>query len=213
MCKRSVCQCGFPYSWAEPDPYKRAEKQCKMADMIKPKKYDGKMPEDIEKFFTEKTRVTETENEVSRTLILGNSAFKRHINSDTLNCKDAMGVTAVTTYGATKEDLFNRPMNVDATAKMMLWSIKGMPQPASDGSGSNCSHMDLQRASHSAVRRAYLQISKQVLEAETAEIDWSDKDAMRQLEDKWAMHSEWCKATLNDLLAAENTEVVNFIKG
>ena len=29
-----------------------------MADMTKPKKFDGKMPEDIEKFFTDKTRVT-----------------------------------------------------------------------------------------------------------------------------------------------------------
>ena len=66
MCKRSVCECGFPYSWAEKEPYLRAEKQCKMADMIKPKKYDGKMPDDIEGFFNEKTRVTETENEVSR---------------------------------------------------------------------------------------------------------------------------------------------------
>ena len=110
---------------------------------------------------------------------MGNSDYNHHINSDTLNCKDAMGVTAVNTYGATKEELFNRPMNIDATAKMMLWSIKGMPQPASDGSGSNCSHMDLHRASHSSVRRAYLQISKQILEAKTAEIDWSDNDAMR----------------------------------
>ena len=73
--------------------------------------------------------------------------------------------------------------------------------------------MDLQRASHSATRRSYLHISKQILEAETVEIDWSDKDAMRQLEDKWAMHSEWCQATLNDLLAAENTEVASFIRG
>ena len=126
MCKRSVCECGFPYSWAEKEPYLRAEKQCKMADMIKPKRYDGKMPDDIEGFFNEKTRVTETENEVSRTLILGNSDSNHHINSDTLNCKDAMGITAVNTYGATKEELFNRPINIDATTKMMLWSIKGM---------------------------------------------------------------------------------------
>ena len=111
VCKMAVCECGFPYSWAEKDPYKRAEKQCKMADMTKPKKFDGKMPEDIEKFFTDKTRVTQTENEVSRTLILGHSAYNHHINSDTVNCKDAMGITAVNTYGATRQDLFNRPMH------------------------------------------------------------------------------------------------------
>ena len=91
MCKRSVCECGFPYNWAENDPYKRAEKQCKMADMMKPKKYDGKMPEDIQKkSITEKTRVTETEIEVSRTHILGNSVYNHNIISDTMNCKDAM---------------------------------------------------------------------------------------------------------------------------
>ena len=114
----------------------------------------------------------------------------------------------------TKQDLFNRPMNVDATstAKMMLWSLKGMPQPESNGSGSNCSHMDMQRVPHSAIKRSCLHVSKQTLEEETVEIDWSDKDAMRQLEDKWAMHSEWCHATLNDLLAGENTEVAMFIR-
>ena len=62
-------------------------------------------------------------------------------------------------------------------------------------------------------RRSYLHISKRVLEEETVEIDWSDKDAMRQLEDKWAMHSEWCHATLNDLLAAEHTVVATFTRG
>ena len=161
-----------------------------MADMTNPKRFDRKMPEDIENFFTDKTRVTQTENEVSRTLTLGNSAYNRHINSDTANCRDAMGITAVSTYGVTEQDLFNRQMNVDATVKMMLWSLKGMPQLASDGSGSICSHMDLHRASHSTIRRSYLRISKQILEEETIDIDWSDKDAMRQLEDKWAMHSE-----------------------
>ena len=57
VCKMAVCECGFLYSWVEKDPYKRAEKQCKMAEMTKPKKFDGKMPEDIEKFFTDKTWV------------------------------------------------------------------------------------------------------------------------------------------------------------
>ena len=123
------------------DPYKRAE-----ADMTKPKKFDTKMPEDIEKFFTDKTRVSQTENEVSRTLILGNIENNHHINSDTVSYKDAMGITAMDTYGATKQDLSNRPMNVDAATKQMVWSLKGVPQPASDGSGSNCSHMDQQRA-------------------------------------------------------------------
>ena len=68
--KLAVCECGFSYSWAEKDPYKRAERQCKMVDMTKPKEFDSKMPEDIDKFFTDKTRVTETKNKVSRNLIL-----------------------------------------------------------------------------------------------------------------------------------------------
>ena len=36
---------------------------------------------------------------------------------------------------------------------------------------------------------------------------------MKKIEGNLQLCSEWCKATLNDLLAAENTDVANFIKG